>query len=149
MILRAFFATLSILFAGTDLAAAARKRVGLDFDVMLDAIAAVESGNNPLAIGRLGERGRCQIRAATWDEVTSRPFLAWAPVDCAETREVERMVLARMCAQLLRQGHQLEPALVAAAWRYGAGIAPRMIRGDSSQRTANLYFDRIKREAAR
>lgn len=149
MILRAFFATLSVLFAGSDLAAAARKRVGLDFDVMLDAIAAVESGGNPKAIGKLGERGRCQIRAATWGEVTHLPFLAWAPVDCAETREVERMILGEFCRRLLRQGHQLEPALVAAAWRFGAGQAARFVRADSSQRTANLYFAQINREAKR
>lgn len=121
----------------------AAPRPAFDVDAMLDAIAAVESGNDPHAVGRAGERGRCQFTFSTWVRYTNAPFLLWAPVDCKLTRSIERAHLAQITICLFADGRQPEPALLAAAWRFGVLQAARNVRADSAQRAANLYFDRV------
>jgi len=127
----------------TRIHAAAVVSPALNDALLLDAIADVESGNNPQAIGPRGERGRCQFMAATWRELTNAEFLAWAPVDCPFTRGIERAHLARICRGLHAQRLQLEPAFIAAAWRFGLSQAVRQVRADSAQRTANLYWAKL------
>ena len=46
----------------------------IDTDRLLHAIASVESGLNDNAVGRRGERGRYQIRPATWRSFSREPF---------------------------------------------------------------------------
>lgn len=122
--------------------AQAEQAAPLAVDTLLDAIAAVESGNDPRAVGPRGERGRCQFRAATWREYTNAEFLAWAPVDCALTRGIERAHLARLCRGLTARGYSLDPALLAAAWRFGLEHALQTgWRSDYARRVANLYYD--------
>lgn len=40
----------------------------------LDAVAEVETGNNPLAIGKAGERSQFQISRLTWKQHTDQKF---------------------------------------------------------------------------
>lgn len=119
----------------------------LDAEAMLEAIAQAESGNNAHAVGPRGERGRCQFLPGTWRRYTNAEFLAWAPVDCAFTRGIERRHLVTVCQALRAQGCALEPALVAAAWRFGEHAAAAHVRADSARRTANLYWDLRARRA--
>lgn len=118
---------------------------GLDLAAMIESIADVESGNNPSAVGRAGERGRCQFTEATWRAHTSAPFLLWAPVNCPLTRKVELAHLRWVCGQLLEAGHVLNSALVTAAWRHGVRHAAACIRTDAARRASNLYCDRMDR----
>lgn len=46
----------------------------LDLDAMLWAIRQVETGDNPRALGRLGERSAYQFRALTWRNYVRAPF---------------------------------------------------------------------------
>ena len=127
----------------------AKSAEGIDAAVLIEAIADVESGNNPSVIGKLGERGRCQFRRSVWQAYTNAEFIAWAPHDCPFTRDIERRHLAWLCKELERQGHALDPALIAAAWRYGVTRAARFIRDEAAQRAANLYWDKLKSRARR
>lgn len=111
----------------------------LDHAVMIEAIAVVESGNDPHAVGRAGERGRCQFMERTWQWHTTAPFLQWAPVDCPLTRKIERAHLSWVCRELDRLGHVPDPALVAAGWRFGPRHAAEHIRAGSAQRAAVIY----------
>jgi hypothetical protein len=126
------------------------QRVGtLDAVVMLDAIAAVETGDKYWPIGKAGERGRCQFMPATWARYTNADFATWASRDCDLTRRVERAHLAHLMRALFRPGHIPEPALIAAGWRYGEGRAGRNVRSDYAKRVANLYWDAIGRKGTR
>lgn len=136
----------ALAFLGSLRAAPKPDFGAIDPVVMLDAIAAVETGNNWRKVGAAGERGRCQILEATWRRQTAAPFLGWAPVDCDFTRKIERAVLADFCRRLRAEHLSLEPCFVAAAWRYGPGNAGRCARTDYAQRVANLYFDALARK---
>lgn len=117
----------------------------IDAGRLLDAIAAVESGNRPGAVGKLGERGRCQFMPATWARYTTAPFAQWAPVDCDLTRRVEKAHLAWLMAELRKRGTEPTPQLVAAAWRGGLERAFALVGTDPAQRVANLYWEAMAR----
>lgn len=138
----------AFLFAAKLHAREARRPAStLNAEAMIEAIADVESGNDPAAVGALGELGRCQFRRTTWSELTNAPFEVYARRDCELTRKIERAHLARICTQLSGFGHVLTPALIAAAWRAGTGNAVRFARTDPARRAANLYFDQPTRTA--
>ncbi len=120
-----------------------KDRASLNVGVLLDAIAAVESGNRWSAIGKLGERGRCQFMAGTWARYTNACFDVWASRDCDVSRKVERAHLARVCDTLARRGLEYDPSLIAAAWRFGESRAVQFRQADSAQRVANLYWARM------
>jgi hypothetical protein len=140
-----------VLLAGVAHAAVDRTRKKphppLNVEAMIEAIADVESGNDHSEVGDKGELGRCQFMPATWRRYTNAPFQVYARTDCELTRKVEKAHLSYVCAYLLRRGYQLEPALIAAAWRFGEGRAAAFVRADSARRTANLYFDMPNRPA--
>lgn len=50
------------------------EQMTIDFNALVRAITAVESGGNPLAVGTAGERGLMQIKGDTWREVTQKQF---------------------------------------------------------------------------
>lgn len=114
---------------------------GINVNAMLDAIAAVESGGWPQKIGQLGERGRCQFMRSTWREYTTASFEGWASMDCPFTRDIERRHLAALTKQLVREGREITPNLLAAAWQHGAGLAWICRNQDAPQRVANLYAE--------
>lgn len=119
---------------------------GIEIDAMLAALAEVESGNNPRAVGRLGERSAWQLMPRSWAMHTRVPHRA----------ATEQPALARMIARrhlewtlgVLRSRHtEISPELVGAAWRWGPGAAHKHVWADSAQRVAALYDER--REARR
>jgi hypothetical protein len=116
----------------------------LDVAEMIEAIADVESGNKAGVAGKHGERGRCQFMPETWRRYTNAEFLLFAPVDCQLTRKVERAHLSYICGFLAKRRIALEPAIIAAAWRFGEENAVKQARADSSRRTANVYFARVE-----
>lgn len=54
--------------------AEARQITVVDFDILVKAIADVESGGRADAVGKAGERGLVQIKSATWRETSLRVF---------------------------------------------------------------------------
>ena len=109
-------------------------------DAFLRAIAEVETGNNPRRVGRMGERGPYQFRAATWQQHTRQPFRD------AHNPAIAHAVASRhydwIMQQLERNGRPATPYMVAAAWNSGvtrvsSGRIPAASR-DYAQRVVNL-----------
>jgi hypothetical protein len=117
----------------------------IDADAMLDAIAQVESGNNPHAVNPVtGERGRCQFTEATWRLYTNADFATWAASGASFVRRIERQHLREVCAGLRGLGHRLTPELVAAAWLHWVELAAAHAHDDRSIRAGNLYRDALR-----
>lgn len=88
----------------------------------LRAIAGVETGNNPAAVGPAGELSAWQFTRATWRQYTSAPF-GRARADPVLAELVARTHLERICADLRRQGCPVTPYAIARRWNPGAGSA--------------------------
>lgn len=146
--LRAAVAAVLLLIVAAAWAADRRRHPmgpdDVDAAAMLDAIAAVESGHNPRAVGKHGERGRCQFTRATWQGYTDAPWESWAGVDCPLTRKVERAHLAWLCECLRALHPHLEPEFIAAGWRWGPRLAAAHVRTDYARRVAALYRERVE-----
>lgn len=86
------------------------------YDRVLDAIAKVETGLRPEAIGQRGERSRFQIMPATWarfsraDQHTASSY---------ETTRVARRVLAEIEKVHLRRGLRVDVYGLALGWNAG------------------------------
>lgn len=109
---------------------------------MLDAIAAVETGNDYRKVGRAGEVTAFQIMPRYWHLHTS------APITRGSTDEsLGRLVASRHLAQLRREliGFRLAvtPYNLALAWRAGSpAVAHKKAtphQRDHAQRIVNLY----------
>jgi hypothetical protein len=107
------------LFAAT--VASSREISPADQDTaLLHAIAEVESGNNPVAIGRRGELSAYQLDYWTWRLHTSFDFsLAHTRPDLAE--RVARSHLAWLHHALLSADLPDTPENLACAWNAGPG----------------------------
>lgn len=127
----------------TAAAPVAQRVFTLNAVAMLDAIAAAETGHAHWRIGRGGERGRCQFTRATWVRYTNADFATWASHDNQLTRRVERAHLAYLVRVLFHPRQLPDPALIAAAWRYGERAAVPQVRSDYAVRVANLYWDAV------
>ncbi|MDE3165848.1 MAG: lytic transglycosylase domain-containing protein [Acidobacteriota bacterium] len=86
-------------------------------EVLLRAIAQVETGNRPGKIGRYGERTRVQIMPATWRRFSRVPQSASDP---AETNRVARAYLAYIRRRLRERDLPENAFYLAACWNAGA-----------------------------
>jgi hypothetical protein len=100
-------------------------------DRMLAAIAAVETGNQARAIGAMRERSAWQLTEATWKRYTREPFEK-ATTDPELARIVALANLARIGADLARQGRPLTAFNIARRWNPHAGV-------EYAQRVANVF----------
>lgn len=89
-------------------------------EVLLSAIAQVETGNNSRRLGRYGERTQLQILPQTWREYSRLPHSASA-TNPAETDRVARAYLAHIRARLKARKLPQTPYFIAAAWNAGPG----------------------------
>jgi hypothetical protein len=94
----------------------------MNLEAFLLAIALVESGNNPKAIGAHGERGRYQITATVWRQHTKKPFTL-AHTDFAHT-VAERHVT--WLWKHSRSGIHDSMFWMAMAWKHGLNGATKM-----------------------
>lgn len=73
-----------------------------EWDKLLDAIAAVETGNDDFVVGKAGEHGRLQIKQVLWEQFTKLPY------GMAVSREgsyfVARQIMARFAAENRARG---------------------------------------------
>jgi hypothetical protein len=86
-------------------------------EVLLSAIAEVETGNNPSQLGRDGERTRLQILPETWRRFSRMPHSA---ANRAETDRVARAYLAVIRRRIHERGLPETAFFIAAGWNAGA-----------------------------
>jgi hypothetical protein len=89
-------------------------------DVLLSAIAEVETGNNSAMVGNSGERTRLQIAPETWVRFSRFPHSV-AASNPQETDRVARAYLASIRTRLKARGVPTTPFFMAAAWNVGPG----------------------------
>jgi hypothetical protein len=89
-------------------------------DVLLRAIAEVETGNNSAMVGHSGERTRLQIAPETWVRFSRLPHSS-AAANPQETDRVARAYLASIRSRLKARGLPATPFFMAAAWNVGPG----------------------------
>jgi hypothetical protein len=89
-------------------------------DVLLSAIAEVETGNNSAMVGHSGERTRLQIAPETWVRFSRLPHSV-AAANPQETDRVARAYLASIRSRLKSRGVPPTPFFMAAAWNVGPG----------------------------
>src|SRR5882724_174932 len=89
-------------------------------DVLLSAIAEVETGNNSALVGHSGERTRLQIAPETWVRFSRLPHSV-AASHPQETDRVARAYLASIRSRLKARGLPATPFFMAAAWNVGPG----------------------------
>ena len=110
----------------------------IDYDRMLDAISAVESGGNWFARGRDGEAGEFQFTQSTWSSETSEAFSE------AFNRGVARGVARRHLFTIifaLREARLEEtPWMIACCWR--CGVDGAILRSFQSQAVRD-YCERV------
>ena len=137
----ALVASLGLVF-GMPSDLSADDAISIDRDAFLKAIAEVETGGNPRAVGRLGERGLYQFRKETWRQHTRRSFFE------AHNPNVSYQVASQhfdwLYDGLVRNGVRPTNYLLAAAWN--AGLS-RALSGNASKSTRN-YARRVANIAA-
>lgn len=111
-------------------------------ETLLWAIRQRESGDDPRAIGRRGERSAYQFLATTWREHTRQPFLL-ATTQPALAHAVAHARLSRIQHALHLRGLEPAPEFIAAAWNFGPAFALSAARSDYARAVAALYHDRL------
>lgn len=106
-------------------------------DAFLRAIAEVETGGNPRAIGSRGERGMFQFTRTTW-RLHSRRAFADAHIPSVSF-EVAASHYEWLRDGLIRNGRNPTPYLLAAAWNAGLG---RVVNG-GLPRSSRDYANRV------
>ena len=108
------------------------------------AIALVETGNNPAAIGRAGERSEYQFRRATWECYTALPF------DEKHTRDRKftRTIATRHADSLQRASRHLTTEhdrvfFCAAAWKCGPRVLAWKQTKEQLSPATRDYADRV------
>jgi len=152
-----FAQRLRCLFGGVVLAsvlvqgAVAASAQTFDREAFLKAVAEVETGGNPRAIGRFGERGLYQFGRATWTRHTKRAFVDAHDPAIAHDIAVKHFVW--LYGRLEANGATPDAYRMAVAWNGGlgraiSGRAPKSTR-DYARRVAVLA-ERLQasREAA-
>lgn len=132
-----------ISLLGLQQSVGAAETGSVDKDSFLKAVAQVESGNDPRAVGRMGERGVFQFRKDTWKQYTKRSFFK------AHDRSVSYQVALKHYEWLydgfIRNGYKPTPYLMASAWNSGltrtlSGKAPSSTR-NYARRVATIASD--------
>jgi hypothetical protein len=116
--------------------------------LLLASIAAVESNNNPHAVGHAGERSAYQMTAETWARHAKpdEPF-ALASSDPVLAEHIADLHVQWLCKQLESHGIPVTPYSLCAAWHRETKTFQRHAltpaEADHVQRCVNLYEDAI------
>lgn len=105
-------------------------RAAVDERAVLQAIAAVETGDRYWLIGRSGERSAWQMTEETWRRYTSAPFVQ-ATTNPLLARIVAATHLRWIMQRLQQRGRPVTAMNIARRWNPGAPA-------DYAQRVANL-----------
>lgn len=134
-------------------ARAVQPSVAPDRDSFLRAVAEVETGGNPRAVGRRGERGLYQFSFGTWQRYTAQPF--HSAHDPIIAHDIAVRHFEWLQDQLRAGGRKPTAFQLAVAWNSGlnralSGRYPKSTR-DYAGRVANLsevYARSITRPSA-
>lgn len=112
-------------------------------DSFLSAVALVETGNNPRAVGSKGERGLYQFTRQTWKQHTKKSH--YKAHDPSYSQVIAKKHYDWLYKNLTRKGYPASPYWIAVAWNSGlkrttTGRAPGMSRR-YAERVTNLVFD--------
>lgn len=123
--MKAFLLLLSLLlvsrgFAANEVAFSIPSPTPASDQMLLAAIAEVETSNNSAKVGTHGERTRLQIAPTTWARFSRLPHSA-AASHPEETDRVARVYLAYIRTRLKSRGVPETPFFIAAAWNVGPG----------------------------
>lgn len=132
-------AALSLVSVGAIRAAAE----SLDREAFLKAVAEVETGGNPRAIGRYGERGLYQFGRTTWARHSKRPFTDAHNPQIAHDVAVQHFVW--LFNRLEANGTEPTAYRLAVAWNGGLG---RAISGRAPKSTRD-YARRVSMLSAK
>lgn len=113
-----FLLLVSSAFAAGEVSLSIPAPAPVTDDILLAAIAEVETCNNPRMVGTHGERTRLQIAPATWVRFSRLPHSA-AAYHPEETDRVARIYLASIRRRLKSRGLPETPFFIAAAWNVG------------------------------
>jgi hypothetical protein len=115
----------------------------IDSEAILWAIRQVETGGNPAAVGKRGERSAYHFIPTTWSMPTSAPFL-FATLDPVLANRVALDHLALILRCLKARGLAPTAAHIAAAWRYWTTFPLSAASSDYALRIEALYQDRTR-----
>ena len=112
-------------------------------DSFLSAVALVETGNNPRAVGSKGERGLYQFTRATWKQHTKLSH--YKAHDPSYSQVIAKKHYDWLYSNLSLKGYPPSPYWLAVAWNTGlkrttSGRFPRVSRR-YAERVKNLVFD--------
>lgn len=103
------------------------------------AICLVESGNDPGAIGRHGERGAAQISRTVWKQHMN----GYGFYRCSDTPLLAKRCALKHLSWLVRNGVYESPFALGYAWNSGLGGFRRAIR-TMAPRSSRLYAERVE-----
>ena len=109
---------------------------GIHLTLLLVAIASVESGSNPAAIGKQGERSQYQITEHVWKSLTKEPF-HFATDDKVLAEEVATNHLIQLTRELEAGKVPVTVENLALAWHAGspAVVHHRLTAEQKAQKT--------------
>jgi len=120
--------------------------MSINISLLLLAISAVESGGNPLAVGKSGERSQFQITEAVWKIRSELQFTEASKPDQIEATRVAHEEMIARARQLEAAGVPITPENLAYSWNAGARRAiSHALSGEKfkpnsyAQRVANGY----------
>ncbi len=123
----------------------------VDYDALVKAVTAVESGGNPLTEGLAGERGLMQIKPGTWRDMTRLRYGRDLPFDYAFhsrlNQQMGRAYLEYIANRLVTRpggaGQDMLPVMVASYNLGPNAVARRGYRLERLPRHARVYVDRV------
>lgn len=111
---------------------------------VLHSMALVETGNNPMVVGRMGERSRYHFLRETWTRYSRFPFRALTSHSANADREALRVGKAHIAdirRKLKARGLPATPYWIASSWNAGPNwrhLTPHT--RDHAQRVENLVL---------
>lgn len=136
----AAFALAAVLGLSMVQSAFAASDPKFDKNAFLSAIAEVETGGDPYAVGRQGERGLYQFRSGVWKQYTNRSFFQAHNPDVAFGVAVKHFNW--LYDGFIRNGLHPNAYMMAAAWNGGLNraLSGRLTKGtrNYARRVANI-----------
>lgn len=114
----------------------------MNFEILLAAIAIVESNNNDNAVGKAGERSRYQIMEYTWYKHSTMQFETFACHDPI-AKLVAENELRDIVMSLHRARVDIDILSISACWNAGVTGYLKHHRGGEYARKVKLQYDKL------
>ncbi len=117
----------------------------LNYPALLLALGMLESGNDDMAVGKAGERGRYQIKQEVWEGSTSLMPFRMAPSKTCSDQVAVQTLKARLAA--FKASHRREPTIQQCyiLWNAPSKVdRPSKKVRERAERFENLYNKYVK-----